>query len=115
MLLEELFSTPIVLACCSKTGVPRSTYYRWLNEDDDFRKKVEECIEKGRSAVSDLSESRLIQKIDAGDMRAITFWLNNNEPRYKKTERKVATNEATTWIDIVRLASRGTDMDSDNS
>ncbi len=38
ILVEQLEKTPVVQIACEKTGVGRSTYYRWLKEDPEFSK-----------------------------------------------------------------------------
>jgi ACT domain-containing protein len=35
-------SLGVVTTACKKTGIPRSTYYKWLKEDSDFADKVKD-------------------------------------------------------------------------
>ena len=35
-------SLGVVTVACKQTGIPRSTFYKWLKEDEEFAKKVEE-------------------------------------------------------------------------
>jgi len=50
----------IVTDACKKTGVARSTFYQWLNEDADFKAAVEEAQEQA----IDFVEGKLFQKIN---------------------------------------------------
>lgn len=86
-LITELESVPIPDYASEKAGVSRATYYRWRKEDSDFKEKTEEALILGRSTVSQLAESRMIQRIDLGEKWAIVYWLNNNEPRYMKIDK----------------------------
>lgn len=50
----------IVTDACRKANVPRSTYYKWLNEDPDFKAAVEDTQEEA----IDFVEGKLFQKIN---------------------------------------------------
>ena len=50
----------IVTDACRKADVPRSTYYVWLKEDEEFRKAVEDTQEEA----IDFVEGKLFQKIN---------------------------------------------------
>jgi len=39
LLIEQLKKTPIVQMACEKTGVARSTYYRWKKQNKTFAKE----------------------------------------------------------------------------
>jgi hypothetical protein len=86
VLLEQLLKTPIVQIACEKTGIARSTYYRWLDDDDEFNNKIKEAIRKGKSLINDMAESKLISAIQNGNTTAIIYWLKNNHKGY--VERK---------------------------
>lgn len=60
LLAAQLEKIPIVSVACEKTGVGRSTYYRWLEEDSEFAKRCAEALEKGVSLVCDMAESQLL-------------------------------------------------------
>jgi hypothetical protein len=50
----------IVTDACKKTDVPRSTFYKWLNEDSEFKKAVDDTQEEA----IDFVEGKLFQKIN---------------------------------------------------
>lgn len=49
----------IVKDACRKCNVPRSTYYHWLKEDEEFKKEVDDTQEEA----IDFVEGQLFQKI----------------------------------------------------
>lgn len=46
ILLEHLEKTPIVQIACEKSGVGRSTYYRWLEQDKKFARSAKQALAK---------------------------------------------------------------------
>lgn len=64
-------SRGIIAEACAAMGVGRTTYYRWYNDDVEFRKQVDVITE----TQVDYVESKLLQKITAGDTTAIIFYL----------------------------------------
>lgn len=63
----------IVEAACSKSGVGRTTVYRWRQKDPKFAKEWDVI----RDAAATLVESKLMQSIAAGNVTAIIYYLNN--------------------------------------
>lgn len=82
-LLLQLTKTPIVEAACKQIGLPRSTYYRWRKEDEEFSSKCDETIELSIGRINDLAESQLINAIKQQHMGAITFWLKHHHKSYR--------------------------------
>jgi ACT domain-containing protein len=82
-LLTQLEKTPIVEAACKKVGLPRSTYYRWRKDDEEFAAKCDETIELSVGRINDLAESQLINAIKEQNMTAITFWLKHHHHGYR--------------------------------
>ena len=82
-LLAKLEKTPIVEAACKAVGLPRSTYYRWRKDDQDFAEQCDEVIELSVGRINDLAESQLINAIKNQNMSAITFWLRHHHRSYR--------------------------------
>lgn len=78
---------PIAQIACYKAGVARSTFYRWRQEDDEFRKTCVKALKIGLDIANDAVESVLLRKAREGDMRAIPYWLNTNSKKYKSSLR----------------------------
>ena len=70
-LLEELAKYPIIQIACQRTGVGRSTFYKWKKQDKKFS-----------DIADDMAESQLIKAIGNGNMTGIIFWLKNNHADY---------------------------------
>lgn len=71
-IIEALNKTcGIVTAACKACGVERNTYYAWLKEDAEFAKACEESQE----IALDMAESALLKQVQAGNVRAIKFYL----------------------------------------
>lgn len=81
-LLAKLAKTPIIEVACKQTGVPRSTYYRWRKNDENFANACDEAIEHSAELINDLAESQLIAAIKDKKMSAITFWLKHHHRAY---------------------------------
>lgn len=75
--LEALDRTKgIVRTACRQAGVSRSTFYRWYDEDADFRDKVDDVKELQK----DFAESLILKKIEEEDTTMLIF--------YAKTQMK---------------------------
>lgn len=86
-LIEQLKTTPVIQVACQKANVGRASYYRWLKEDEDFKKKADEALQDGTLFINDLAESKLISGIKDGNMTAIIYWLKHHHSIY--TENKL--------------------------
>lgn len=84
-LLAELEKTGIASNACSKVGLPRATYYRWREEDLEFRFGTDTAIEAGRSNMVDFAESKLVKNMNEGQQRAIEYYLKHNDDRYRNS------------------------------
>lgn len=59
--LEELEKqNGIVSTACNNTGTPRSTFYKWCNDDPEFKALVDDIQE----VAIDYVESKLFEKIE---------------------------------------------------
>lgn len=80
--LEDLAKTPFIAHVARKHGIDRSTIYRWMERYPEFGRLVEEAVELAREDLCDVGEMQLVNKVKAGDMGAIKYFLSNNSPRY---------------------------------
>lgn len=74
--LEKHFG--IVTPACKEVGVSRDTFYRYYNEDEDFKKAVDEI----NDIQGDFVETQLFSKIKEGSERSILFYM-----KYKGRKR----------------------------
>lgn len=82
LFLEQLTKTPIVSLVAEKTGVPRSTYYRWIKEDPDFWLLAQEIYTEWVRWLNDMATSQLMKLVKDWDRHAITFWLRTRDPEF---------------------------------
>tara|TARA_R100001443_G_scaffold1056_1_gene4151 strand:+ start:21880 stop:22227 length:348 start_codon:yes stop_codon:yes gene_type:complete len=84
-LLKALEETQGLIAhACKKAGnISRSTYYRYLKEDPEFAKKVQEIQE----AQIDYVEGQLIKNIANGRETSIIFYLKSKAKERGYTEK----------------------------
>ena len=83
LLIENLERIPIVEIACDKTGINRTTYYRWREKDPKFQEAADEAIKKGEDLINDMSVSQLISLVKDKHFPAITFWLRRRHPKFK--------------------------------
>ena len=93
LLIDQLKKTPIVQIACEKLSIWRSTYYRWRQEDRDFKRDSSKAIEGGKLLINDMAESQLISAIKDKNLTAIIFWLKNNHKDYEHHIRVTANTE----------------------
>jgi hypothetical protein len=58
---------------CKMNNIARSTYYLWLEKDEDFKQQIKTVEPKERFL--DFVESKLVEKIKEGDGQSIRFAL----------------------------------------
>lgn len=82
IMLDQLKKTPVVQIACEKTGIARSTYYRWREEDTAFAQQSDQALAEGVALVNDLAESQLLSAIKDRNISAIFYWLNHRHSAY---------------------------------
>jgi predicted DNA-binding transcriptional regulator AlpA len=100
-LLEALTkSLGIVSTACESVGISRTTYYKYYNEDEDFKKQVNDIGE----ATIDFAESSLFELIRSGNTAATIFFLKTKGKRRGYIERQEVEHN-TNNITGIRLIS----------
>lgn len=87
-MLEQLKKMPIVKVACERTGVPRTTFYRWQEEDEEFGKAVDLALVEGKLTINDMSEYQLLSLIQEKKPGMIKLWLENHHPDYMKKSKE---------------------------
>ncbi len=77
-------SLGVVTVACKQTNTPRSTYYKWLKEDEDFAKSVKEV----ENIALDFAESQLHTQIKDGSTSATIFYLKTKGKKRGYIERQ---------------------------
>lgn len=77
-------SLGVVTTACQKVGCDRSTFYKYVNEDEEFAEAVSEL-----SNVSlDFAESQLFKRMQDGSDAAIIFYLKTKGKQRGYVERQ---------------------------
>lgn len=103
--LEELSKTGNVLTACAKTKIPKSTIYRWRNDNKEFQKEFGKAFDDGRDYMCEVSEGVLHKHIFNGSIRASEFYLRHNSPHFapkKAVEPKEQRGVFKTLADLLR-------------
>ena len=84
-LLTALAQTSgIVSSACKAANVSRMTYYRYYNEDEEFREKADDVKELQK----DFAESLILKKMKEGDTTMIIFYAKTLMKDRGYTERR---------------------------
>ena len=76
-------SLGVVTVACKQTETPRSTYYKWLKEDEEFAKQVKDI----ENIALDFGESQLHSQMKDGNTSATIFFLKTKGKRRGYVER----------------------------
>lgn len=76
-------SLGVVTVACKSADIPRSTYYKWLKEDEDFSKAVKEI----ENIALDFAESQLHSQMKDGSTSATIFYLKTKGKKRGYIER----------------------------
>ena len=87
----------IVSSACKALGISRTTYYKYYNDDDEFKAQVNNINE----SVLDFAESKLFELIESGNVAATIFFLKTKGKNRGYTEKHVMENEIPEKIEVV--------------
>ena len=66
-------SLGIVSTACNRSGISRSSFYKWYHEDEEFRKKVDDID----NVKLDFVETKLFKNIENEKEKSIIFYLQH--------------------------------------
>lgn len=92
-------SLGVVTIACKKLDLPRSTFYKWMNEDSKFSKQVKEI----ENIALDFAESQLHNQIEKGNTSATIFYLKTKGKKrgyIEKSELDITSGEEPIKINI---------------
>ena len=76
-------SLGVVTVACKQVDIPRSTYYKWLKEDEDFARAVKDI----ENIALDFGESQLHSQMKHGNTSATIFFLKTKGKKRGYVER----------------------------
>lgn len=80
-------SLGVVTVACKKADIPRSTFYKWMNEDEEFAKQVKDI----ENIALDFAESQLHKQISENSTSATIFYLKTKGKKRGYVERQEIT------------------------
>jgi predicted transcriptional regulator len=80
-------SLGVVTVACKKANIPRSTFYKWVNEDIEFAKQVKDI----ENIALDFAESQLHKQISENSTSATIFYLKTKGKKRGYIERQEIT------------------------
>ena len=100
-------SLGIVSTACNRTGISRSSYYKWYKEDEEFRQKVDEID----NVKLDFVESKLFKNIENEKEKSIIFYLQHKGHKRGYIQRQninlTSNEEDIKKIEIEIIESKG--------
>lgn len=82
----------IISKACKASEVSKEAVYRWRDRNANFRV----LMERTNDNVVDYVNSLLMDKVDDGNLNAIRFFLEKNDPRYGAKGRAIPNREPMT-------------------
>ena len=100
-------SLGIVSTACNRTGISRSSYYKWYKEDEEFRQKVDDID----NVKLDFVESKLFKNIENEKEKSIIFYLQHKGHKRGYIQRQninlTSNEEDIKKIEIEIIESKG--------
>ena len=101
-------SLGVVTVACSTADVPRSTYYKWLNQDEDFAAAVKDI----ENIALDFGESQLHKQIGDGSTSATIFFLKTKGKRrgyIEKSELDITSGDKVINMPVITFVDTDTE------
>ena len=86
LFISILQKTPIILAACNGTKIPRANIYRWMKEDLEFKTLVDETIKYGIEDQCDIIERELFKKARESHFPSMKYFLSRNSSKYSESK-----------------------------
>lgn len=80
--IEELQKNPNISMVCEKLNVSRQSIYRWMEEDTNFRRRLNDALLLGNESINDLCEMKLVTLAKQGHFPSIKYWLGHHKYNY---------------------------------
>lgn len=89
----------LVSPACSDARISRNQYYLYLKQDEEFKQAVDNINE----SVTDIVESKLLEKIQEGDTKCILFYMKYKGKKRGYTESVDITSNGETLNTITSI------------
>ena len=106
-MLAELRKNSVMTVACQKAGVSRSTVYRWMDNEPEFKNMIYEAISEGRETINDMAESVIIKKIRSEHLGAAKYYLSHNNDRYQPWRNRYSDSATHQEIKMLKEKLKG--------
>lgn len=89
-------SLGVVTTACKQVGISRTTYYEWINTDEEFAKNVSEI----QNIALDFAESQLHKQIGEGSTTATIFYLKTKGKSRGYIERQEIVTDTDNFFKV---------------
>jgi hypothetical protein len=103
-------SLGVVTTACSKADIPRSTFYKWYNEDEQFKTDVDAIQE----ITLDFAESQLFKQIKENNTTATIFFLKTKGKNRGYIERQEIQHSGEIKEIVVNVKTAQVEDDSEH-
>lgn len=93
----------VVTSACKQVGIGRTTFYEWLNNDQEFAKQVADI----QNVALDYAESHLHKQIGKGNTPATIFYLKTKGKNRGYIERQEITGAEGERLFQVKVIDEG--------
>lgn len=102
----------VVQRAVEQTGIARSSHYKWLKEDEEYKREIEEIGE----IQFDFVETQLLKKIKDGDSQSILFYLKTKGKKFGYGENLDITSggDKITEIKLIEIVKKGDEDEPTN-
>lgn len=105
--IERLKQAPIIQLVCEKMGIPRSTLYRWKDEDLDFEDDIADAISEGQQFMDDIVENKFMALVNDKHWPAIHCYITRRHPKYRLDKKSELHDGKLSLFDLAkRVAER---------
>ena len=91
--LVELRKMPIISVACERSDIGRTTVHRWINEDEEFERAVDEAMHQGDELMNDMGKSQLLSLIKDKKWEAVRYFLEKHHPEFLSEKAREAQNK----------------------
>ncbi len=103
--IKCLKKNSIIQIACQQADISRATYYRWRDEDKNFKKETDQAKKEGFEVINDLAETGLIKAIKDGNVTAIFYRLNHCHPDYSDKRLYLSNSDQKQLIDDISTSN----------
>ena len=94
--LDSIEQGMAISIACEKHELSRPTFYKWVNDSEDNKKKLYAIIDQRTSDVEDA----LFRKAIDGDTTAMIFWLKNRSRDRWADKREIDLGSTSVVINV---------------